>query len=191
MDRPVNSARERRPEGDQFRIDRFIGGKMEGVGDVLAEDEAEALPQAVDGLAAGRRSEPETRRHRFTGFIAGGFRIEKGTQLLKESGPSRGGVICCKLFDTGGQHREGPLLFEVPFGGGRIDRLLLIEVFGLPGVEGQVFSAAAPLFTPRCLAGILEVVLENGEEEIPQTSQGRIRRGKEVFLKNMGEKILG
>ena len=188
MPLPGYSAREGGAEGGEFFVNERIGGGLERVCDRLAQEGAEALAQAENGLADGVRV--KTRGLRDGGIVAFRLWVEERAEGFKKRCAAARFVFCAeeagRIVETG----DGPCVVEG--GGGGIEcRGAVVARFGIDGLERHKAGAAAAFLPGGAAVGVDKIALECGEEEGAEASAVRRGAGEEVTGRDSREEVLG
>ncbi len=165
-----------------------VFGPGDGVGDLLAEELAVALAEAVQGDAQGGLAQTEARRQRGVRRlrVAAGEAGRKGVEMR---GAARGSLLGAEAVGHGLEQgeRPGAVEGEVRRGAG-IGRAVESLPMGV-GVEGGP-ELRAPFLRPIAVAKVGEVVIEAGEQPGAETSARGFHRGEGFEAEEGGEEAL-
>ena len=162
---------EDRAELEELAVDRFVVIACDGLGDLVAEVAAEAIPEAMDGLAGAAVVQVQRfAKGPVATFI--GAEAEKWHQRREVMRAARGVEIEFQASEGEVEDLQGPLAVKDFFGGDFRGNGAEAGL-GSFGIERDDLSAAA-LFTPRVPMMVGDPALEHAEEEGPEFSAAGI-----------------
>lgn len=178
-----------RSEFEELAVDGFIVIACDGFGDLVAEVAAEAIPEAVDGLAGPAFVEMEGFAERpVATFI--GAEPEKWHQCGEVMGAARGVEIEFQASEREAKNLQRPLAVK-DFLGGDFRRNGAEAGLGRLGIERDDLPTAA-LFASRVPVMVGDPALEHAEEEGSEFSAagiGFLKESDAVFQQVVEEPL--